>query len=76
MHNENDKMVNILLFSDAEGSILRNEKNSRNLKPEQLDKNERYPFIFNNIFDLAATKTTQAAEKLQGLLKNGTYRIT
>jgi len=50
-------MIKFLLFSDAEGQILRNECNYRNLKPEHLDVQKRYVNLFQNIWDSASIKS-------------------
>lgn len=57
-------MTKYLLYSDAESSILRNEKNYRNLKPENFDNNKKFTLLFSNIFELIMMKNTASVEKL------------
>lgn len=50
-------MIKFLVFSDQESSILRNDCNFKNKKPEDLDTNKKFHYIFNNIWEMSSTKT-------------------
>lgn len=62
--NQNEEMIKLLVFSDAESSILRNEKNIRNLKPDQLDKDKMYNTIFNNPWELISSNHHSSIDRL------------
>ena len=57
-------MVRMLVSADAENCILKNQINSKNQTPEQMDRNKKYEHYFNNIWDLAMNKADATFEKL------------
>jgi hypothetical protein len=63
-------MIKLLIFADAESSLLKNECNFRNQKPEDLDNDKLYSHLFSNIWDACSTRTQTSFERLQFLVKN------
>jgi len=74
--SDNANLVEYLVMSDAEGRILRNERNAKDLKPEALDTQGRFTNIFNNVWELSFVKNHIIFERLQALLKESKAVIT
>ena len=51
--NENEQMVETIVFSDAESNRLISEKNFRDETPVSLDEKKRFEGYFNHIWETA-----------------------
>lgn len=69
VQNQSEELIKILIKADLESSILRNERNLRNQKPEHMDTEKKFDHIFYNIFELISLKNNnKALEKLNIIL--------
>ena len=63
--NQKEELVQALLWADAESGILKNDRNARNQKPEQLDNEGKFKSLFGNIFEICMNcKSVSALEKV------------
>jgi hypothetical protein len=49
--NENEEMIKLIVFADAESNSLLNDKNFRNETPIDMDDRKKYELIFKHIWD-------------------------
>ena len=73
--NENDEMVEAIVFCDAESDRLLNERNYRNQTPAMLDEKGKYITVFNHIWSLVTVNSQNSIEALEQLLSNEKYDV-
>lgn len=52
--NDNQPMIEQLVYADAESNRLMQEKNFRNETPQMLVDKDKYSYIFNHIWHIAS----------------------
>lgn len=61
-------MIEQIVYADAEGSRLVNERNFRNETPKNLDDKGKFDYIIHHIWEAA---TNNNIDRIEWLIKNG-----
>ena len=78
--SENEKLIQYISWSDAENSTgygyMHNQKNIRGMVPIDYDRKKRFYDTVYHIWEIVSIiKSNSALERLNTLLKSGSYRV-
>eukprot|EP00347_Sterkiella_histriomuscorum_P004875 403358755 len=73
--NENQNMIEQIVYCDAETDRLQNEKNYRNQTPVNLDDKKKYTLVFNHIWSVVSLCTPSNMEQLDFLIQSEKFQV-